>query len=422
MKRPPALLVASTEALLYQGRSPLYQELTGVYHDVLAGDSAALARVAKIITHYTKIAVTVHAQDWDGYDVAVYFYPIDVNHVLRDRCFEKEGDVYQLNPLSALLKSGKGSVNAKGGVDGVFTLFPAQIWVSKGMVDGTFTAEELAAMTLHEVGHIYSYFDTLGRTTVTSLAIAETQKALSATVDLEQRTHVVENTVKFLQLDGVDAGALAAPGEERAFEYIVIRNTVAKLSADQGQPKLFGGEIEFLADSYAVRMGAAKPLTSAHFKMAHLNRNIQARDRSNYVIVEGVKVACLLVAALSPQTLLIGALIASLCIACGRNDLINRDTPLERLAAVHGDLVALLKDRSLPRERVNELLLDAQFVSSLRETLTEHSTLVTYLWLTLSPSRRKLYKQIALQRQIGDLVNNDIFVHAAALKALNRRD
>jgi hypothetical protein len=418
MKQGSGPLQPSIESLLYRGDSPLYHELKLIFADLQAGDETALERIGKVIHHHTKMDITLQLTDNPDPDIGIYFIAFDVNHVFRSLQL-KEGEKFDTRMLQRLLQGGKGAADSKGAVSGVFTKIPAVIVLSRPLVAKEFaTVEELAAGTLHEIGHMYGYFDVLGRTLATSLLIQETLVAMGQTHDLAVRRQMVDTTVKILEFEDVDIEALATPGQEKAFEAVLIRNTVARIQGDMGDSKLFGVESEFLADSYAVRSGAAKPLASLMIKTAKLSNHLQAQSRLEYILTEACKVAFF--AAATAVSIPLVAVLTGLTIAASSYiDYGDRNTPAERLEGIHADLVNLLKDTSLPHAQKEALLTDVRFVSGLREKLVERSTLVMQLWLTLSPSRRHAYKQAKLQREINKLVNNDLFVKAAQLSGVH---
>ena len=422
MKPRHMALGYSLESVLYQGKSALYADLVAVYRDALAGDTTSLARVAQVVHAHTGMAFTTHLYDGyslTDYDVTVYFLPFDVNHILRDPILATQsGEHYDLERFRPLLKAGRGSTTRQGTLTGIFTQVPAQLWVTRSLFNGYLSAEELAALTLHEVGHVYNYLDLMGRTVATTLAISETQAILNTTTDLAERTHAIASLVKVFDLSHVDEAALAANEEPEAIQYVLIRDCVSTLMADLGQESLFGAETEFAADGYAVRMGAAAPLGSALVKLAKARGHRQLLTRTTYAAVNATKLAALLVLSIYPPALYVASVVSALVIALTAFAPLNRNTPVERLEAAHGELVAILKDRSLPREKVTELVQDAKYVSHLRESLMDRVGVLNHLWNTLLPSKRRLYNQVQFQRTVSKLVNNELFTKAAELSTM----
>lgn len=426
MKHLDASLKASIESFFYKGPSPLYTELTGILADIQAGDLEARERLTAVLRKRTGLSkLTTIIDEHLGVNAYIVFPQANVNHVLRGgwgfnwNAFA--GAAVNYGDYATLIKQTSGATERNGSVSGIFASFPVSITIGRGLFDAQFTPAEIAAVVLHEVGHIYGYFQTLCMTVVSSLLVNQTVKALQATTDLHERVQIVDRTVKFLDLRDVDSAGVAAEGEEGTAETVLIRSVVLKLSSDQGAEKLFSGEAEFVADSYATHSGAAQPLASALVKIFKAGGHLELSSRSNYVIVECLKVAYLLIGVAVPGLAPMVALIAGMMIGLSKNAMLYRATPTERMEEVHADLVNLLKDRSLPAELREALVQDTKFVSGIRETFVERHTLVTMLWLTLSPSRRKLYKQQQFQRDLGKLINNDLYTRASELTLLKGR-
>lgn len=426
MKLPQPLLTAVTEALRYNQRSQLYQLLTAMCHDYLEGkDPKAILRASDIIKHETHMDIRVEVFEASRPAAFILHMQIDPNHILRDpSLLSMEGERVSLRAFAQLLKEVKASVDENGAVYGAFTKFPATLYLANSLMDGSFSPEEIAALMLHEIGHQYSYFDMMGRTLLGSVAIAQLEEQLASTDALEDRTHYLANTAMVLDLSNVDARELADPDKAGQVRYVFIRDFIAKLAADQGSERVFNGEAEFLADSYAVRQGAAKPLVSAYVKLAKAHRDPQFLSKKAHVATEATKAALtiLTVGAAStiflPVTMTIGTVIAGMMMSVAAQDLTERNTPAERLEAIHHDLVAILKDRSLPKGEQNAVLHDIEYVSMLSEEVRENQTLLGMIMRSISGPARKRYKQIEFQRELGRLIHNDLFVKAAQLKQL----
>lgn len=419
-------LKASIESFFFKGPSPLYTEMTGIFADVKAGDINAVARLTAVLRKRTGLTKLEFAIDpVCGVNAYVEFPQVNINHVLRSGW---GGDLAGLpgtnvdyGRYSELIKQTSGSLGRDGSVSGIFSQFPIKIFVGQGLLLADFTPEELAAVVLHEVGHVYGYFQSMGQTMVSSMVVYRTTEELHATEDLAQRTQVITRTVKFLNLQDVNVGELAADSNQETIQNVLIRSVLLKMTSDQGEEKLFSGEAEFIADSYATHSGAAAPLAAALAKIYKSSGHIQMASQRAYLLTESMKAAYLLLSAVVPVLAPLTAVVAGFFIAIGSNGMLYRATPVERLEEVHADLVSLLKNRKLPGDMREALVEDIKFVSGVRETMVERQTLVTLLWLTLSPSRRKLFKQQQFQRDLGRLINNNLYTRASELSLLKGR-
>lgn len=419
-------LRSAIEALRYQHHPQLYQALVSTFKDALDGDLLAVGRAGTVIQHATGMAITTLRYACPRPMAFIQYLQIDPNHILRSPGLRSlEGEKISMRPFASLLHDAEASVDENGAVHGFFTQLPAQIYLSEGLFQGTFTPEELAAITLHEVGHQYSYFDMVGRTLLASIAIAQLEEQLVGIENLETRSHYIQNTAMVLDLKKIDADALAEEKETDGVRYVMIRDVVARLAAEQGDERVFNGESEFLADSYAVRMGAASALVSGYVKVAKAGGDPSFLSKRSFVAVEATKVALTLLTAgaaltfFPPAAFAVGTVVAALLMGHAAQDITERNTTGERLEAIHHDLVALLKDRSLPKEEQAAILKDAEYVSTLREEVKDRFTLMGAIMNSITPLARRTYKQIQLQRELSRFIHNDLFIKAAQLKRLS---
>jgi len=420
------IIRSAIEALRYQQRPQLYQALVSTFKDALEGDLLAVQRAGGVIEHATNMPITVMKYHSPRPNAFIQFSSFDVNHILRHPGLRSlEGEKVSMGAFAKALEEEKASVLSDGSVNGVFTKFPSTISIADCMFNGDFTAEELAAITLHEVGHQYSYFDMMGRSLLASVAIAQLEEMLQGIENLETRSHYIESITKVLTLKDLHPDELARQEEADNLRYVLIREVIAKLVVEGGDERVFNGETEFLADSYAVRMGAASPLVSGYVKVSKQLGDAGFLNKKAFLATEATKAMLTLLVAgaaatfFPPATFAIGSVVAALVMSVSAQDVTERNTAAERLEAIHHELVSLLKDRSLPKEAQASLLKDAEYVSTLREEVKDRFTIMGALLYTLSPLARRTYKQIQLQQELSRLIHNDLFVKAAQLKQLS---
>lgn len=416
---------SALEALRYQQRPQLYQSLVSTYQDALEGDLLAVQRASSVIKHATNMPTTVVRYQATVPFAFTQFTSFDVNNVLRNPVLQGlEGKKVSLTVFAKFLDEQRASVKSDGSVTGIFTQFPAQIYLSEALFQGAFTAEELAAITLHEMGHLYGYFDTLGQTLLASIAIGQLEELLQGIENLETRSHYIESTVKVLSLKHLDPDEIARKEDAGNLRYVLIRDVIAKLVTETGSDKVFRPEAEFLADSYAVHMGAASHLVSALVKIAKAMGDKSFLDKQSFIATEAVKAALSILVVgvagtlFSPIAFAIGTTLGAAVMATRAQDITERNTVAERLDAIHQELVAILKDRSLTKDAQTSLLKDVEFISTLREEVKDRFTIVGAILYTLSPLARRTYKQIKLQQELSRLIHNDLFIKAAQLKQL----
>lgn len=415
---------ASVEALVYSGVSPLFKDLTLLFESAIEGNMGALDKVGETVRKHTNIKLTFKPDEMTGTKAYVCISPLDANNVV----FQSYGSSYYgsvgekvqyTKKVSNLLNGSMAKADKHGRVSGIFAEIETEMHYGLPLLRGMLSAEEAASIVMHETGHIYSAFDTVGRTVATSLLLDSLMEALKDDIDLDSRKAAIESTAIKLQIDGLNTAALAAPGEEEACKAVILRDVVARMRSDVGSSHVFNGEAEFIADSYATRMGAGKYLASALAKIYRSGWHIEAMSTGELITTRALNVALILLAAVAVPvtTLVVGSILSALILSVSGTS--DRNRPMERLENIHNDMVAVLKDKRLPDDQVKQMIEDLEFVDALRETLKDRRPIMDAIAYFLMPSRRRTFKQVELQRTIGRLANNDLFARSAELNQLN---
>lgn len=429
MPYPPSLR-ASLEAMIYRGSSPLFRALTRSFTDALEGDERALVRIGSVIRDHTKLAITFEPMAARDYDAFILVPIINANHVLNGLDAKEVKTLVDapsvqkdFEALRKHLDGQKGSVDGRGVAHGVFTKIGAELNFSKAFLDGAFSAEECAAVTLHEIGHLYTSLDAMWRTTSVSILIEETAQAILKEPDPTKRVALMDarqSVFTFKDGDRLDASAIAQDAHpDETYRSIQIRNFVDALANQVSPRSVYNAEGEFEADAFAVRHGAGRYLASALAKIYRAAHHVQTLSTGAIVATGAMNVALGVVLALYPPALAVAGLATGLYLASQRQATIYRNTPVERLESIHNDLVAILKDRKLTRAQAQDVLEEIKFVDGLRATLTERPALTSLIWRAISPATRLAYRQERFQRDVSQFVNNDLFIRAAELRELS---
>jgi hypothetical protein len=311
-----------------------------------------------------------------------------------------------------------GRVNLKTGmVSGVFSDFPTFITLPTEVATGKgFTAEEKAAMVLHEIGHLEIYFEFLARTVSTNQILAALAKKYESTGNIKEREVFLTKVKTLAQLKDLDVEALAKSNDKKVVEVVIVTSIVKAIESELGSNIYDMNAWEQLADQYVARQGAGRALVTALDKAERFDGNIAYRSLGYYLYVEAVK---LLFAALAPLTS--GVTLIPLLIACGADSTDQGgvyDSLKNRMGRVRDQIVEALKDQRLKPEEVNALNQDLGIIDEVLSNVKDRQQLLGYVIDFLSPWHRKRISQEKLQRELERLAHNDLFVRAANLKQL----
>ena len=157
----------------------LYADLTNAYAQLRSSGKFTTEDVKRvgfteIIRAHTGMYAEVAIETKYKLGAFIALPPIDKNHVFVQNYWRERFAGSELGEaLVALRDNPRGTVDTQSGmVGGVFKELRVTINMGQSLVMGSeLSAEELAAITLHELGHAYTYFLHLG-TTVSSALMA----------------------------------------------------------------------------------------------------------------------------------------------------------------------------------------------------------------------------------------------------------
>lgn len=319
-----------------------------------------------------------------------------------------------------------GKVDLKAGtVSGVFAELLSHIWLDAFVLHALSpgTPEEAAAVVLHEIGHIYSGFETCVHTTVTNMIIVTALEALRDEPEMKIKVKLVDQAINAYGGDRKVADAIANAESEETQRLLLLKTyedfAQDKLKQAFGEQDVYNyRSVEFMSDQYALRHAGAIPLASALHKLFKLSRENYSTTAARFYGVEAARYGLVLVGMLTPLwpvAAVIGASYSMITAVMTRDDDHN-PSPLQRMSGIKQDLVQMLKNTALPARTRQQLLQDIDFIDALRAEAKEHDSVARFVWKNLFPQGRRATKIHDFQKGLEDLINNDLFIHASRLK------
>lgn len=315
-----------------------------------------------------------------------------------------------------------------GRVHGVFANLTNRVYIGYSiLMDLTFTSEEVAAIIVHELGHLFSFYETMGYTTASNMVVTTATDALSGVQEHSQRLRIISQATSAYK-----AKPPQEITEETSTEVVKALLMQTLEQAEQDRARMFAADksnryntrsIEFMADQFAVRMGCAVPLASAQHRLAQrasLTYTLRSQYRTTYYAMQACRMAmfALLLTPVMVPTV-IGAPVAIAVSLLYANDAANSDDradPGERIGQMAHDLVQLLKDNKLSKQSRKQILDDLETINALRDVIKKQSGIFRFLHRNILPYGRRQAKIRDFQKGLEDLINNPLFVHANRLR------
>lgn len=310
-------------------------------------------------------------------------------------------------------------------VTGAFTKFPMTIFMDPGYFkpERGYTAEEITAGLLHEVGHGFFTFATLGDYVwlnyylTDGVDIALGKKPNVYKVKLLTPEYMQKTLTAMSEKDLADE--LKHPTEvnvKKAFLAMVGATNRNQLDSTPG----FGQYLrdEQLADMFVSRVGFGRPLVAM---LSRLSKEFGGdarhfRTRFTFIQVEVLKIlgwggATYLFPVLPPLLLLLGVSVVG-------HNATPYDNLTERFIKVKRDLVAQVRNRDVLPSYKEALLADIAVIDNTLKAMNQYRTAFETVSNFFNPHYRRKQHRLKTEERLEALLNSDLFIHSERLKLL----
>jgi len=318
---------------------------------------------------------------------------------------------------SRLLRSNdviKGTVDFKNSrVTGDFTKIQVSIAVGKEVVmkGSKLTVRGAVTIIMHEIGHVMSYLEMLGRSLTTNYAMAETTKRLLATNVKDTKYAIMEDFEEFTGTKITDKEALQDAQSEGALNVILLSDSVTKSVSDLGTNIYDMRGFEYLADNFVARHGMAKDLAIA---LDVLYRNGGSSSYYSTVTHVSVEISKVL------GFILLGVTVTLLAIfiLCSNPLAREYDKPEKRIAVIRRETSRSLREPGLSKKDKERILSDIDEMDRVLSEMKDRVNFYEWIWGNIYPWGRRQKKSVELQQGLEAMSNNKLFESAERLRQL----
>lgn len=341
----------------------------------------------------------------------------------------------------AMIKAAKdgfarGSVDLKRGrVSGVYAEIEHEIFMPvKAIRDKKFDSEELAAITLHEVGHLFSYYECMIRMVRDNQVLLGVTRGLDGSDTQKEREAVLLTAKQVLKLKDMNPAEVSQITNKKVIEAILISESAEVTRSELGTPLYDANNFEFLADQFAARCGAWKPLVTGLDKLISTAffgfSPAMKRSLPLYLFMEVVKLTVLLgslwAAAkmggvgrklLAKSVFKLYVVVASMDGDYSGGGIYDRLTT--RFARIKNDLVQFEKSKELDETQLMQVREDLKMIETImKEYKPDQIDLSARLANMIFQNNRMRLSAEKIQQELESLVANDLFGRSTDLKAL----
>lgn len=356
---------------------------------------------------------------------------LNKHHVLLDSMWHGEFSIRDQERFMRDRPNGKGTIDLKNAkVSGIFSEYKHMLLMDVKSAVNKFdmTAEELAGITLHEVGHLFTMMELGNRLQTTNQALQSVSEGLKNGDDIKKYEQVF-----------IDLGNDYKIPREKINDILESHNTYvigAKL-----YNALIGGcgaqlrndyysrtAGEQVADQFANRFGLGQDTVTGLQKLHEyygspdvdsVSRTCAVFDDIVFIIRSILGIILLFI----PGGIIFGLFLT------GLNVLITMlsgdaytdftyDKLRDRYKRIRQDMVRQLTNTNLDSATMKEVVENIKIVDKTMEKAVNYRSLTSVIGNVIFPANRKAVKDHEVQQTIESIVNNNMFVKAAELKIL----
>ncbi len=410
------------ESIQFQDGS-FYRELTARNEEIIAlykekVDVGVIKdkvqSLAVIIEKYTNLSVVF---DMDkNYGPAVVVPDLLKNHTLRDATARAiTGGTDAVKHLRSNGGVVKGRVSLRDStVDGWYKELTSTIYIPDDLYTSgrKFTAGEISAILLHEVGHIFVYLEYLSRTITTNVVLSNlTKKWAGSSVNEREVILKVSKDALNIPDSAVDSKTLVTTDSSLVIETIYATYAAKQFTSEIGSSEYDIVSFEVLADDFAARHGAGKDLVTALDKLYRSQHNIAYRGIAAYLFWEVSKIAML--------TVFTGLAMFAIAYDHEFSESVY-DKPNDRMRRVKNQLIEQIKDRSIPQKLKDQLIQDVAVIDDILSKMNDRRSLFTLVMekVFVFTNNRKRRDALVFQRELEELAFNNLYVKSVELETL----
>lgn len=306
-------------------------------------------------------------------------------------------------------------------VGGIFSKIPVKTCVTAGLLNGRYKDEEVAAIILHELGHIFTYFYYMLNTTVGGFISTAIATAAAGAKGDKEREIILGKGARVMGIDEVALSPMLSQTTEqnaKTLQTLYINDTVDNLRSLTGFGLYEMKCCEQLADAFAARFGAAVPLATG---LDRLTGN-KSRTWGTYYALMATQVVAMVAGIAANPALAIGVNILTLLISDDKYSG-GYDNFDQRIKYIRNHLVEQIKDGKMLEKDRKRFLNDIDEIAKIMDRAIPNPAeigLYQILRNVLLPWSRRRNKAVELQKSIEEMFYNESYVLAAKFKGASK--
>lgn len=380
-------------------------------------NSKEISELIKCIKDYTGIKITLQ-NSW--IHAGIFIPKVNKNHILFQNFdfdeWQKEEDVAKLlNEKNNF--STKGCVDIlKAKVSGFYSEVDNIFVVNRQTLfnDRNLTDQEIAAVVLHEIGHVFTTFEYVNRNISTNQCLTILNKSLENNLSLEKREDIFCKINDLAYIDKLTKEKIIKAKSKQEIAILLIGKESEKCKSELGIDVYDFNSSEYLADMFVNRCCAGKDLVTA------LDKLFSNSNNNNNTPLQGIWVAGGITALFClgmPATALFVTMVSILTVSLQSNQHVY-DNDFSRFKRIKQDNIERLKNIKISDLEKEDLLNQNKAIDLILDTRNENKDLWETLAYWFRPGYKKEKDFEILQKQLESLSSNDLFEKTARLSLI----
>lgn len=413
------LLGSGLEVIAFQRTRPVFKLLTAEIQSLM--DKAVADKVTKITgkmlmesklpailsaaSGFENIKLVSDDSILNAYTTSI---TLSSNHIFNNKLWRQyigNADAYNLYRQVNNVLVGQIDLET-GKVGGDFSKIPIVIGLGHGFFDPKwgFTAEEIAGILLHELGHDFTYCYALHYTCTTNMVLGNAVKAIVAADDMKQKHAIMSDIENTLGIKITDKDELIRYDKYENYYITMLGKYREKVYDALGSSSYNTNMSEQLADMFASRHGAGVAMVSG---LHRLNKLVTAQPKESKVVSR----LCSIMGFIMFFPITIPLMVAGFM----ANDFIagTYDLEKDRFIRVRNESYAALKDPNLTADEKKLILGEIEVINKIIGETDNLWTTSDKLAVLIRASQRNQLRQKRLQQDLEALTNNPLYALAA---------
>lgn len=363
--------------------------------------------VSQVIKEHTGLNIVFYIEP--GFTAHIYPCRMLPQHVFQPGGYGNSLSNQIIDVTKTALRGTVDIVNVR--VTGIFSEIASELFIGTALFEpGLATDRQIAAVVLHEIGHAFTYIQFISTIAFGSLVVQQTVNNIFLTDDYQTKKICIKTADEILGVESDNRIEDWIDTTKENLEVILVTRLYSSLKSRSSTSYYDVRNCEQLADMFAAKHGAAVELAKFNYKVDKIlnvygNKNFFVhilRETGHFLGIlmkRGVTFKMIMLSMDQPK---------------------KYDDPKDRIAFLKFHLIDDLKHLPSGNNKSrSEIVSSIIEIDEILNSIKERRGVLTYIHNTMRTFGKSAHKQEQQQKQLEEMLYNNLFFQSAKLKTLN---